>query len=84
MFERDDVALPRVASFFQQEALKQEDEAEAMMGYLAERGGNYCGKDTQVKGHSQRDAQYERGGDRKGLKRHFSFHLNFQINMFCV
>lgn len=49
MFERDDVALPRVTSFFQQEALKQEEEAEAMLGYLAERGGSYCGKDVQVK-----------------------------------
>lgn len=49
VFERDDVALPRVACFFHQEALKQEEEAEAMLGYLAERGGNYCGKDIQVK-----------------------------------
>lgn len=48
VFERDDVALPRVASFFHQEALKQQQEAEAMLGYLAERGGNYCGKDVQV------------------------------------
>lgn len=47
VFERDDVALPRVTSFFQQEALKQEEEAEAMLGYLAERGGSYCGKDVQ-------------------------------------
>ncbi|XP_029290031.1 ferritin light chain-like [Cottoperca gobio] len=47
VFERDDVALPRVASFFHQEALKHEEEAEAMLGYLAERGGNYCGKDIQ-------------------------------------
>lgn len=50
VFERDDVALPRVASFFHQEALKQQDEAEAMLGYLAERGGNYCGKDIQKPG----------------------------------
>ena len=49
MFERDEVALPRVASFFHQEALKQQQEAEAMLGYLAERGGNYCGKDVQVR-----------------------------------
>lgn len=48
LFERDDVALPRVASFFHQEALKQQQEAEAMLGYLAERGGNYCSKDVQV------------------------------------
>ncbi|KAI3371550.1 hypothetical protein L3Q82_023580 [Scortum barcoo] len=47
-FERDDVALPRVASFFHQEALKQEEEAEAMLGYLAERGGNFCSKDIQM------------------------------------
>lgn len=49
VFERDDVALPRVASFFHQDALKQEREAEAMLGYLAERGGSYCGKDIQVR-----------------------------------
>ncbi|XP_039988043.1 ferritin, heavy subunit [Xiphias gladius] len=49
-FERDDVALPRVASFFHQEALKQQDETEAMLGYLAERGGTYCGKDIQKPG----------------------------------
>lgn len=48
VFERDDIALPRVASFFHQEALKQQDEAEAMVGYLAERGGAFCGKDIQV------------------------------------
>ncbi|XP_070828911.1 ferritin light chain [Chaetodon trifascialis] len=41
---------PRVASFFHQEALKQEQEAEAMLGYLAERGGSYCGKDVQKPG----------------------------------
>lgn len=49
MFERDDVSLRRLASFFHQEALKQQVEAEAMLGYLAERGGNYCGRDIQVK-----------------------------------
>lgn len=49
VFERDDVALPRVASFFHQEALKQQAQAEAMLGYLAERGGRYCGRDIQVK-----------------------------------
>ena len=48
-FERDDVALPRVAAFFHQEALKQQADAEAMLGYLAERGGKYCGKDIQVR-----------------------------------
>ncbi|XP_068579541.1 ferritin light chain, oocyte isoform-like [Cebidichthys violaceus] len=47
VFERDDAALPRAASFFHREALKQRQEAEAMMGYLAERGGNYCGRDVQ-------------------------------------
>ncbi|XP_040894390.1 ferritin, heavy subunit [Toxotes jaculatrix] len=50
VFERDDVALPRVASFFHQEAQKQQEETEAMMGYLAERGGNYCSKDIQKPG----------------------------------
>ncbi|XP_053283415.1 LOW QUALITY PROTEIN: ferritin light chain, oocyte isoform-like [Pleuronectes platessa] len=50
-FERDDVALPRVSAFFHQEALKQQTEAEAMLGYLAERGGKYCGKDIQKPGY---------------------------------
>lgn len=50
VFERDDLALPRVASFFHQEALKQQAEAEAMMAYLAQRGGTYCGKDIQKPG----------------------------------
>ncbi|XP_062246652.1 ferritin light chain, oocyte isoform-like isoform X1 [Platichthys flesus] len=49
-FERDDVALPRVSAFFHQEALKQQAEAEAMLGYLAERGGKYCSKDIQKPG----------------------------------
>ncbi|XP_060932433.1 ferritin light chain, oocyte isoform-like [Limanda limanda] len=49
-FERHDVALPRVAAFFHQEALKQQAEAEAMLGYLAERGGKYCGKDIKKPG----------------------------------
>ncbi|CAJ1056007.1 ferritin light chain [Xyrichtys novacula] len=50
VFERDDIALPRVASFFHQEALKQEEEAEAMLDYLAKRGGNFCSKDVQKPG----------------------------------
>ncbi|XP_026221734.1 ferritin, heavy subunit [Anabas testudineus] len=50
VFERDDVSLRRLASFFHQEALKQQVEAEAMLGYLAERGGNYCGRDIQKPG----------------------------------
>ncbi|KAM9351619.1 ferritin light chain [Symphorus nematophorus] len=50
VFERDDVALPRVAAFFHQEVLKQQEEAEAMLDYLAQRGGNYCGKDIQKPG----------------------------------
>ncbi|KAG7219234.1 hypothetical protein INR49_019227 [Caranx melampygus] len=32
------------------EALKQQEETEAMLGYLAERGGNYCGRDVQKPG----------------------------------
>ncbi|XP_062246653.1 ferritin light chain, oocyte isoform-like isoform X2 [Platichthys flesus] len=32
------------------EALKQQAEAEAMLGYLAERGGKYCSKDIQKPG----------------------------------
>ncbi|XP_047451357.1 ferritin light chain, oocyte isoform-like isoform X4 [Mugil cephalus] len=31
-------------------ALKQQDEAEAMLAYLAERGGTYCSKDIQKPG----------------------------------
>ncbi|XP_074534024.1 ferritin, heavy subunit [Halichoeres trimaculatus] len=50
VFQRDDIALPRVASFFHQEALKQEEDAEAMLGYLAQRGGNFCSKDIQKPG----------------------------------
>lgn len=48
VFERDDVSLPRLASFFQQEARKQQDEAEAMLSHLAVRGGSYCSRDIQV------------------------------------
>lgn len=50
VFERDDMALPRIASFFHHEALKQQEEAQAMLQYLAQRGGTYCGKDIQRPG----------------------------------
>ncbi|KAM3609533.1 uncharacterized protein V6R79_016462 [Siganus canaliculatus] len=47
VFERDGVALPRVAAFFHQEALKQEQEAEALTFYLSERRGSCCCRDVQ-------------------------------------
>ncbi|XP_047451355.1 ferritin light chain, oocyte isoform-like isoform X2 [Mugil cephalus] len=50
VFEREDIPLPRVVSFFHHQALKQQDEAEAMLAYLAERGGTYCSKDIQKPG----------------------------------
>ncbi|XP_058501801.1 ferritin light chain, oocyte isoform-like [Solea solea] len=46
-FEREDIALPRVAAFFHKEAVKQQANIEDMLNYLAERGGQYCGKDIQ-------------------------------------
>lgn len=49
IFEQDDIALPRVASFFHQESEKQQAEAQAMLDYLTDRGGQYCNKDIQVK-----------------------------------
>ncbi|XP_046889638.1 ferritin light chain, oocyte isoform-like isoform X1 [Hypomesus transpacificus] len=53
IFEQDDVALPRVAAFFHQESGKEQEQAEAMMDYLCERGGQYCNKDIQKQGSEQ-------------------------------
>ncbi|XP_056138210.1 LOW QUALITY PROTEIN: ferritin light chain, oocyte isoform-like [Lampris incognitus] len=50
IFEQDDVALPRVASFFHQESLWEQAQTEAMMDYLAQRGGQYCNKNIQRPG----------------------------------
>ncbi|XP_046889639.1 ferritin light chain, oocyte isoform-like isoform X2 [Hypomesus transpacificus] len=54
IFEQDDVALPRVAAFFHQESGKEQEQAEAMMDYLCERGGQYCNKDIQKQGSEQK------------------------------
>lgn len=50
VFDRDDVDLPRLASFFRHEAQKQQEEAQDMLRYLAQRGGTYCGKEIQRSG----------------------------------
>ncbi|KAJ0069653.1 hypothetical protein NL108_011931 [Boleophthalmus pectinirostris] len=46
-FERDDLALPRVALFFHHMAQTQQEEAQELLRYLSQRGGTYCGHDVQ-------------------------------------
>ncbi|CAB1331555.1 unnamed protein product [Coregonus sp. 'balchen'] len=46
IFERNDIALPRVAAFFHEHSEQEQSQAEAMLDYLSDRGGQYCNKDT--------------------------------------
>ncbi|KAG5274003.1 hypothetical protein AALO_G00158130 [Alosa alosa] len=50
IFEQDNLALPRVASFFQLQSEREQEQAEAMLQYLNERGGQYCNKDIKRPG----------------------------------
>lgn len=49
-FERDDVAFPRLALYFRHVAQRQQEEAQQLLRYLAQRGGTYCSKDLQRPG----------------------------------
>ncbi|XP_012688162.2 ferritin light chain, oocyte isoform-like [Clupea harengus] len=50
IFEQDNLALPRVATFFQLESQREQKQADAMLQYLNERGGQYCNKDIKRPG----------------------------------
>lgn len=50
IFEQDDIALPRVAAFFHEHSEQERAQAEAMLDYLSDRGGQYCNKDIQRPG----------------------------------
>ncbi|KAK9952601.1 hypothetical protein ABG768_018428 [Culter alburnus] len=50
IFEQSDLSLPRVAAYFHQESVKELERAEAMLQYLSQRGGKFCGKNIQRPG----------------------------------
>ncbi|XP_014025403.2 ferritin, heavy subunit [Salmo salar] len=50
IFEQDDISLPRVAAFFHEHSEQERAQAEAMLDYLSDRGGQYCNKDIQRPG----------------------------------
>ncbi|XP_051980644.1 ferritin, heavy subunit-like [Xyrauchen texanus] len=52
-FEHNDLALPRMAAFFHQESVKEQERAEAMLQYLSQRGGMFCSKNIQRPGTEQ-------------------------------
>ncbi|KAK3526584.1 hypothetical protein QTP70_030721 [Hemibagrus guttatus] len=47
IFEQDDLPLSRVAAFFHQQSSREQAQAEAMLQYLSDRGGQYCNKVIQ-------------------------------------
>ncbi|XP_055505489.1 ferritin light chain, oocyte isoform-like [Leucoraja erinacea] len=47
IFEQDDVALPRVAGYFHKITEEEEQNAQTLLDYQADRGGHYCPKDIQ-------------------------------------
>ncbi|XP_029607347.1 ferritin, middle subunit [Salmo trutta] len=50
IFEQDDISLTRVAAFFHEHSEQERAQAEAMLDYLSDRGGQYCNKDIQRPG----------------------------------
>ncbi|KAF7702224.1 ferritin light chain, oocyte isoform-like isoform X1 [Silurus meridionalis] len=53
IFEQDDLPLSRVAAFFHQESMREQAQAEALLQYMSERGGNHCNKVIQRPGTEQ-------------------------------